>query len=450
MREFLKKFSPGKLVGRPLLKDVATTTLFAVGGRALGLFIPFFIAYWFGASGETDVFFLVYTLILLLSFILGDTIGEVLIPFFSEVRLREGRATPYVGKLLIYGGGFTALVMVFLGLLAKGILPLVVHFSRERLDLLFSILLEMAPMVLILFWTNIFMASLNAAKRFSLPAFSPAIRSVVTLAFIFFFKDSLGIHSVALGYLVGEVVRMAVLFFRATMVEGFSLGKEAFRWDPVIMKVAGTALFRSGARVLGSINTTVDKVMASWLAVGSVSILYYSGRIETVATLLLSAGTMNVVVSYWSERFAREGLERLLKDVKKTALAMGMVAFCVAIVFIALSKPIVALVLGHGAMKPHILELIRWTLVCYLLGFPFKMVNATLVRTYIVLQRTRVLFLQAGLSVFFNVLFNLIFMNILGVAGLALSSSFVAALSLGFWLWSFRYLKQGAIQGAPR
>ncbi len=444
MKEPFGKLSPRNLMARPLLRDAAITTLFAVGGRVLGILIPFFVAVWFGATGNTDVFFLVYALVYLVSFILGDTVGEVLIPFFSEMKLKKGEVAPYVGRLLVFGGGITAVVVALLVLAARWVLPLVVHFSGERLRLMFSLMVEMAPMVLLLFWTNVFMASLNARKLFSLPAFSPAIRSVVTLGIIYLFKERWGIHSVALGYVVGEVVRALVLFWRTAVVEGFPLGMEAFRWDPEVLKVAATALFRSGARVMGSINTTVDKVMASWLAVGSISVLYYAGRFDTVVTLLLTAGTMNVVVSYWSERFSREGLGRLLGDVRKTALAMGALALVVAGGFILLSGPIVEIVLGHGAMSREALPLIRWTLVCYLLGFPFKIVSMVLVKTYIVLQRTRILLVQAALSVVLNICFNLIFMVKLGVAGLALSSSMVMVLSLAFWLWSLRYLRKEA------
>jgi len=442
LKELWDKILPARLRARPLLRDVATTTVFAVGGRVLGLLIPFFIAAWFGASGETDVFFLVYTLVYLVSFILGDTMGEVLIPFFSDSRTKRGNAAPQVGRFLVFGGGVsTLLVVVFYGL-ARWILPEVVNFSGQRLALTFVILGELAPWVVLLFWCNVLMASLNAAKRFALPAFSPAIRSAVTIVLIYVFKGRWGIHSIALGFLVGEMVRLLVLFWKTSVVEGFPVTREAFTWDPEILRVGAAALFRSGARVLGSINNTVDKVMASWLVVGSVSVLYYAGRLEVVATLLLTAGTMNVVVSYWSERFSREGLERLLKDVKKTGWAMGLVSLVVSLVFIFFSKPIVTLVLGHGAMSQEALEPIRWTLVCYLMGFPFKMVNITLVKTYIVLQRTRILFVQASLSVFLNIIFNLIFMKYLGVAGLALSTASISALSLGFWIWALGYLKR--------
>ena len=444
MRDFLDEILPARLKARPLLKDVVTTSLFAIGGRVLGLLIPFFIAFWFGASGETDVFFLVYTLVYLVSFVLGDTMGEILIPYFSDIRVKGGNAAVQVGRFFVFGGVSSALLVALLYVIARRFLPLLVPFSERQLSLTFAILGEMAPMVVILFWCNILMAFLNAAKRFALPAFSPAIRSTVTILLIYALKGKLGIHSVALAFVVGETVRLVVLFWRTYLVEGFPLARDAFMWDSGIFRVATTAFFQSGAKVLGTINSTVDRVMASWLVVGSVSILYYSDRLEMVATLLLAAGTMNVVVSYWSERFSKEGLDRLLKDVKKTGWAMGLVSLGVALLFALLSKPIVRLVLGHGAMSREVLEPIRLTLVCYLAGFPFKMVNSILVRTYIVLQRTRILLLQASVSVFLNVIFNLVFMKYLGVAGLALSTSSISALSLGFWIWSLWYLRKNS------
>ena len=425
-------------LSRPLVKDVFSTTALALAGRATGFLIPFFIAIWFGAGRDTDVFFFVYGLILLMATVFGDTVGEVLIPFLAELKARGEKVSVYVGRLMILGGLLVTVVVVLLCLAAKVFIPLVVRFSPSQMGLLFRLLAEMAPLVVLVSWVNVLMATLNAAKMFSLPAVSLSIRSVITLLMIYLFKGSLGVHSIVLGYVVGEGARLAVMLRKVTTVEGFPIGRDSFSWDPSLFRFLGVAFFRSGAMILNQVNQTVDKAMASWLVVGSVSVLHYAGRLTMVPILILTSGTMIPFVSHWSERFAREGLARLKRDVKKAAVAMAVASSVVAVLLILFSGPVVDLVLGHGAMKGSPLQLVRWAWVCYLLGLPFRLVSRVLLRVYIVLQRTRIVLFQAAVGAVLNVLFNWVLMQKLGVAGIALSTSAVALFSAFFWLWAFR------------
>ncbi len=435
-RSFLKDW-----LSRPLVKDVFSTTALALVGRITGFLVPFFVAIWFGAGRDTDAFFLVYSLILLLTMVFGDAVGEVLIPFLAEVRARKGEVSAYVGKFLVLEGVLVSVVVTLLFLAAKAFLPLVVHFSPYQMGLLYRLLLEMLPLVFLVSWINVLMATLNVAKRFSLPAVSPSIRSGITLLVMYLFRERLGVHSIALGFVVGEGVRLVVMLYKVSVIEGFPLGRGSFLWDPELFRFLGVAFFRSGSMIFNQVNQAVDKAMASWLVVGSVSVLYYAGRLTMVPALLLTSGAMIPFVSHWSERYCREGLDRLKKDVRKAAVAMAVASSVIALLLILVSGPVVKLVLGHGAMKGSSLQLVQWAWVCYLLGFPFRLVSRVLLRVYVVLQRTRIVLIQAVMGTFLNVLLNWILMRKMGAAGIALSTSVVGVLSLLFWVWAFRTVK---------
>ena len=437
LRSFIREW-----LSRPLVRDIFSTTALALAGRSTGFLIPFFIAAWFGAGRETDVFFFVYGLVLLATTVFGDAVGEVLIPFLTEIREKGEGVSIYVGRLMVLGGGLVALVVLLLYLVARVSLPLVLKFSPGQMALLFRLLLEMAPLVVLVSWVNVLMAALNSAKRFSLPAISLSFRSVVTLLTMYLFKDRLGVHSIVLGYVAGEGVRLVVMLSRVAALEGFPISRDSFHWDPSLLRFLSVAFFRSGAMILNHVNQTVDKAMASWLVVGSVSVLHYAGRLTMIPILFLTSGTMIPFVSHWSERFTREGLSRLKRDVRKAAIVMALAASVVALLLALFSGPLVKLALGHGMMKEAPLHLVQWAWVCYLLGLPFRLVSRVLLRIYIVLQRTRIVLFQAVAGAVLNGLFNWVLMQKLGVVGIALSTSAVALLSMFFWLWAYRVAKE--------
>ena len=67
-----------------LKKDIISTTLLTIFGRAGGMLIPFIIARYFGANNETDSFFLAYSIVFYIANIFSPSLERLIVPFINE------------------------------------------------------------------------------------------------------------------------------------------------------------------------------------------------------------------------------------------------------------------------------------------------------------------------------------------------------------------------------
>ena len=106
-----------------------------------------------------------------------------------------------------------------------------------------------------------------------------------------------------------------------------------------------------------------------------------------------------------------------------------------------LSQPIVGTFLERGMFDSADSLLVGRIQATYALQIPFYVCGTMFVRLVSALVRNQVLMIAAAISMVSNIILNLIFMELWGVVGIALSTSAVSALSLGYMmLFAYRRL----------
>ncbi len=410
------------LYKRPLIRDTINTTVLSTIGKAAGFLIPFFIAAWFGVTSETDAFFFAYGLILFLSGIFAPVVESVIVPYIAEARTNNEDVGKFVGNILCVSGlALLVLAMVFI-LLIKPLLSIITRFDPQSLALIHRLLIETAPLIIFLTWTSILAGTLNTYKRFAFPAISPAFRAAVNIAIIFAFKDKYGVHAIAFGYVIGEFVRLVILFI---IIEKLKLFKLCFslKVSTKLRLFFKTASYQIIGMAAMGLAPFIDKIMASWLGAGSVSVLYYADRLYMIPVTFLSTGLMVTLLSHWSERLNNEGFQRLEKDVGKTARVVFMITLPIMMILIVFHKPIVKLAFGRGQFNIDKLADVGWVWVCYLTGFIPYMVGRIYVRGHLVLKNTKVIMRYGFYSVCLKIILNIVLIRYFEVAGIALSST---------------------------
>jgi len=408
---------------RPLVWDTITTTGWSTIGKAVGFLIPLFIAAWFGVTSETDAFFFAYGLIIFLSGIFAPVVESVIVPYIAEARARNEDISKFVGGILgVSGVGLLTLSGLVL-LVIKPVLSVITRFDLQTLDLVYQLLIETAPLIIFLTWTSILAGTLNAYKKFTFPAISPAFRAIVNLAFIFIFKDIFGVHAIALGYVVGEVVRLAILAGVVKWLNFFKLCI-SLHLTPKLQEFFKTASYQTIGMITVGLNPFVDKTMASWLGEGSVSVLHYADRLYMIPVSFMCAGLFPVVLSHWSkDYYQKEEKSWLLQKVRNTAKLVLRTSSIIFLVLVLLSQSLVRLAFGHGKFDPKYLHILHWTFICYLFGLIPYTVGSMFTRGHLVLKNTSFLMKLAIFNCFLNVVLNYVLMQFIGVAGIALSTS---------------------------
>ena len=424
---------------RPLVRDTIVTTVLSTAGKAVGFLIPFFIAAWFGVTGETDAFFFAYGLVVFLTQIFASVVESIIVPFIAEIKANnEAEIKTFLGStLMLATGGLALLGIVFL-IVAKPLLTVVTRFPPESIELTFLLLAETVPLLVLLVGTSLLSGALNAYRLFWLPATSPAFRALLTLFVIYLFKDKIGVHSIAAGYVVGEGFRFLILS-RELFRRGILSFKISNVLNPKLLEFLKITSYQVIGMVAIAFNPIVDKTMASWLGPGYVSILEYADRLYQIPMNLISQGLFVVLLSHWSDDFY-QGNEGVFKSrVINTAMAIGGGVVLLSLTFILLRYPLVNLVYGYGKFPRQYLPQVTAVWGLYLIGLAPTIFGLIFARAHMVWKNTRTLMNLGILNCIMHVLLNLILIGPFGIYGLALSTVVTYSLvSIGLYVTFLR------------
>lgn len=433
--------SIGSLRSSPLMKDTVVTTGLSILGKGVGFAIPFFVAAWFGVGSHTDAFFFAYGLVLLLAGVFFPVVEAVIVPFITEIKSQnESEVKRFVGTTLVMSIAGLAVLGALFFLISKPLLAVVSDFSQDSLDLISRLLLETSPLLLLLVGTSLLSGVLNAYRLFALPAISPAVRAAVALAVIFALKDRTGVHSIALGYVLGELIRFIALFIYAAK-KNIAPTIARIKLDGRVFEFFGIASYQVAGMAIIAFNPVVDKTMASWLAPGSVSILEYSDRLYEIPITLITRGLFVVLLSHWSIYFyqglksgpgrssdlkADSELKRssdFRRNVVGTARIVGIGAVVLSALLILLREQLAGLVYGHGEFDKEHLTAVSAVWGIYLIGLGPTMFGRVFGRAHLVMKNTKILMLSGIMNFMLKIALNLVLIRPLGLYGLALSTT---------------------------
>jgi len=303
-------------------------------------------------------------------------------------------------------------------------------FDAEQHALARTLFYIMLPSVVLSGLGTIYTAVLNAGERFALAALSPMFIPFAIMLGLALATPDQDAHALAWGTVAGYGVQTGVL--------GWSLHRQKLpilpRWygaSAPLRQVAGQYLPMAAGALLLSSAPLIDQAMASSLGGGKVAALNYGNRLVTV---LLSVGSMalsTAVLPYFSKQVALEdwrGIRHTLARYTQLILGATLPLTLVVVVF---SKPIIALTLERGAFTADDTQTVSEIQVYYMLQVPFLLLGILYVRLISSMKRNQILMWMSGVSLVNNVALNYLFMRWLGVAGIALSTALVYAVSAG-------------------
>jgi len=184
-----------------------------------------------------------------------------------------------------------------------------------------------------------------------------------------------------------------------------------------------------GASII-QINTGIDTWLATFLENGSVSYLYYGNRLIQFP---LAFFTISLVVVYFpilSRTASQQDIENLKKTSKEGLDLIMFLTFPSMITLIILSPQIIDVIFKHGMFDQNDLVSTSLVILCYSLGIWSIAGTKLYVRIFHSLQDmmtpVKIGIYSAGL----NFVLNVILMQFLSYAGLALSTTLSATFQL--------------------
>lgn len=366
--------------------------------------------------------------------VIGGSLSAAFLPTFIQAYKNQDAATAQ--NILSNAIGWFIFLSISLSFLIFIIAPQIVFalcagFTIQKIDLTKNLLYFLLPIILLKGLTNIWAGVLNALESFALPAAAPVLGPLSAIFLIIGTGASLGIYALVFGTLIGFGLE-AMLMGTALVKRNFSIRPRLLWSDPEMKIIFGQFMpVVAGALIMCS-TEVVDKGMAAALSSGSVAALNYGNRIIAAVLTLATTAIGTAVLPYFS-RMVADGEWKDIRSTIKFYLGLIFVfGIPAAIVIFGISENIVQLVFQRGSFTSHDTGVVAPVQALFALQIPFYVASIVIVRLISSMRANHLLMWGSAINLSVNIVLNLAFINLIGLKGIALSTSCVYCVSFIF------------------
>ncbi len=408
--------------------------LFTLISRILGFVRDMVIAWFFGAGPLTDAFFVAFRLPNLFRRLFGEgSLTISFIPVFSRHISAHGKEAAFqMARSAVRMLSVILAAITLAGIIAAPAIVSVIApgFTGTQFSMTVLLTRIMFPYIFFICIVALSMGILNALGHFAAPALAPVILNLSIIASVLFISPMLSepVVGLAVGVVIGGILQL-LLQLPFLVKNGFYFWRKANIYHPGLKSIGRLMLPSVFGAAVYQINILIGTLLASFLAAGSVSYLYYADRLVQFP-LGLFAISMSVAIL---PSLSRQAAARDMKGLNDTfAYAIKLIFFITLPAMtglIILRRPIVSLLFERGAFDPVSSALTADALLYFSIGLWAFSAVRIVVPTFYALQDTRTPVITGIVSVFANIILCLLLMGPLAHAGLALSASLSSMLN---------------------
>jgi putative peptidoglycan lipid II flippase len=413
--------------------------------RVLGVVRDQVLAYFFGAGDAMDAFRIAFRLPNILRDLFAEgALSAALVPTFTRVLAAGDKAAAWrlasnvITVLLLISGAVVIAGITF----AEPLVELYAAGFRDvpgKLELTVRLTRIMFPFLGMITTAAAMMAMLNALHRFFIPALSPAMFNVATIAGAAVslpLSSLLGIEpivAIAGGTLAGGLGQV-LLQWPALRREGFRYQPTVDTRDPRLREIA--RLMVPGVAGLAAVQTNlfVSSWLAAGLGTGAVSWLDYAFRLMYMPIGLFGISIATASLPTISGHAAARNDSGIRGAVSNGLRMMLMLNVPATLGLVALAVPIVRLIFERGRFASADTAATAAALICYAPGLIGYSVVKLLSPSFYAMGNSRIPVIASAASVGVNIALSLVLVRSLGHRGLALSTAVAALLNAGLLL----------------
>lgn len=439
---------------RGLMRSGLVVSSMTMVSRVLGLVRDVVIATLLGAGQGADAFFVAFKIPNFMRRLFAEgAFNQAFVPVLSEYSTTRTRDE--VRELLNAVCGSLAAVLALITALAIVAAPWLTWlfapgFARdpEKLALTADMLRLTFPYLLLISLTAFAGSVLNTWNRFAVPAFTPVLLNLSLIGAALLLTPLMSEPSMALAWGV-LIAGAAQLLFQVPFLVRLGLMPRPwpnFAHEGVrrILKLMAPALF--GVSV-SQINLLLDTILASLLAAGSVSWLYYSDRLVELPLGVFGVAIGTVILPALSRRHAEASTEHFSQMLDWALRAVLLLGLPAALALALLAEPLLITLFHYGAMTDNDIVMAAMSLRAYALGLVAFMLIKVLAPGFFARHDTKTPVKVGIVAMVANMVFNLILIWPLAHAGLALATALSAFLNAGMLAWLLR--RQGVLNFQP-
>jgi len=412
--------------------------------RVLGLFRDVVVANLMGAGASADVFFFANKIPNFLRRLFAEgAFSQAFVPVLTEYQALDDKkkTRELIAKVSGTLGVLVSIVTLF-GIIGSGAVTALFGAgwfidwlndgpSAHKFELASLMLKITFPYLWFITFVALSGAILNTLGKFAVSSFTPVFLNVMIIGAALFVSPTLAQPEIglAIGVFLGGLVQF-LFQIPFLMKEGF-LVRPQWGWrDPGVVKIRTLMIPALFGVSVSQINLLLDTFIASFLATGSISWLYYSDRLLefplglfgiAIATVILPALSRNHVDAQ------SDGFKNTMDWGVRMVLFMGLPAMLGLMV---LAKPMLMVLFMRGEFTTHDVQQASMSLFAYGSGLLNFMLIKVLAPGYYSRQDTKTPVKYGIIAMASNMVFNAIFAYFYGYVGLAIATALSAFINM--------------------
>lgn len=436
-----------------LLRAVATVSGYTMISRITGFARDILIASILGTGPVADAFFIAFKFPNFFRRLTAEgALTVAFVPIFSRLLQTKGRdaALEFAEQVMSIMGIslflFSFSVIIFMPTVMLGLAP---GFAEQ--EWLFDLTVDLARITFIylppISLVALLGGILNSFGKFGAMASAPILLNIILIISLVLFENSMETkgHVLAIAVAISGLAQF-IWLLEACRKNGCIPRLRRPSLNPQIIKLFKLMLPAAIGAGVVQINLLIDIILASTLSSGSISFLYFADRVNQLPLAIIGIAIGTALLPKLS-REIQDGETHKAQKSQDYALEFGMIlALPATIGLLVLSELIIIALFERGAFSVTSVDATAKALFYYALGLPAFVIIKVLQPSFFARYDTLTPVKIASSMVFVNLVLNIILMQYLEHAGLALATSISAwlnALLIGLILKRKRFHKPG-------
>lgn len=399
--------------------------------KILGFGRELVLASSYGASMYSDAYITAMNIPLVIFTVIGATLVTVLIPMYFEVNssLGEEKSLKFINNI------FNIVIVLCILLSILGFIftePLVKIFAMgfEGQTLKITIDFTRITVIGIIFTglSYIMTAYLQIKNNFMVTGLVSVPKNIIIISSIILsvkYNPYIMIWGTLIGMSMEFIFQLPFAIKRGYKYQPYINLKDQYikkiSWlvGPVLIGVA-----------VNQINTMVDRTLASTLVEGSISALNYANKLNGFVMALFITSVSTVIYPMLSKLSTEDSKEKFTSSVVQAINSVILLVIPISVGAIVLANPIVKLLFERGEFDARATSMTATALIMYSIGMVAFGLRDILGKVFYSLQDTKTPMINGIIAMGINIVFNLILVRYLQLAGLALATSISAIICI--------------------
>lgn|GEM_PF-1314401 len=397
--------------------------------KLLGFVKQAVIAFYLGASAETDAFFLVNTVISGISQAVFSAVSVSMIPMYLQKKEKLGKdgSDSFANSVLTVFGLF-ALILTLMFVVFSSAFSFVfgMNLERERITFL-SLYFRQEAIICMCYGLITIMGAILEAEKSFVPLRLNGIFISLTMITLLIVSKNRSASTLVYATILSNVIEVMYMYLCARRFFHFSIQKVNVSSTFPLIRLT-IPLFLGNAVI--QINSMIDKVIATSVSEGGVTCLNYGQVLYDFVNATLIVSLSSIAYSFFAGAIAKDDKAKMINYLQRSLSYLIIALLPVSIYSLAEARDIVLVIYGRGEFSLQNISDCSRALLGYSVGFVFIAVREILVKAHYAFQDTKKPMINGMIAVAVNILLSITLSRFFGLLGITVSTSIAAIVSM--------------------